>query len=185
MTLREKAEHVGTFRAIRVYLMETLARWTPTSPELEAKVLFGRHIWDTAQHADALGKRTLELRAPLHYTLRPTAAYMNVLEEVAAQTGTAERIRCFHEVIVPGLKRRHAQYMAASDRLQDEPTARILDRIDSDDARMIEESRAALGEMSHLKVADPELIERLRNAEKAVRDFVALGSGATLSRGAA
>ena len=40
-----------------VALMEIAAAWTPTTPEMEVKVLLGRHIWDFAQHADALGKR--------------------------------------------------------------------------------------------------------------------------------
>lgn len=71
LILREKAEHLGTFRWLEVFLMETLARWVPTTPEMEVKILMGRHIWDAAQHADALGKRTFELRAPLHYTLTP------------------------------------------------------------------------------------------------------------------
>ena len=53
LILREKAEYLATFRWLEVFLMETLARWVPTTPELEVKVLMGRHIWDAAQHADA------------------------------------------------------------------------------------------------------------------------------------
>jgi hypothetical protein len=56
--------------------METLAQWTPTSPEMEVKLMLGEHIWDAAQNADALGKRTRELRLPLQHSLRPVDAYV-------------------------------------------------------------------------------------------------------------
>ena len=48
LILREKAEYLATLRWLEVFLMETLARWVPTTPEMEVKVLFGRHLWDAA-----------------------------------------------------------------------------------------------------------------------------------------
>lgn len=65
LTVKERGQFVATMRHIHVWLMETLAAWVPTSPEMEVKILLGEHIWDVAQHADALGKRTSELRMPL------------------------------------------------------------------------------------------------------------------------
>ena len=53
-----RAQRIATFRFVEVRLMEIAAAWTPTTPEMEVKVLLGRHIWDFAQHADALGKRS-------------------------------------------------------------------------------------------------------------------------------
>ncbi|MBI1787417.1 MAG: hypothetical protein HYR60_07690 [Acidobacteria bacterium] len=181
LTIREKAEYVGTFRGVRVYLMEMLARWVPTTPELEVKVLFGRHIWDLAQHADALGKRAFEIRAPLHYTLRPSEEYQRLLEEISGCQGTAERIHGFYSVILPGLEKRHGDYLAHTDSLQDEPTVRILDRIQLDDARMRRESQALLAEIP-LRLADPEWPGRLAAQDSAVTQFVVPGSGVTLAR---
>ena len=43
------------------YLQTQLAEWIPTTPEMEVKVLFGRHVWDCARQADAFGKRAFEL----------------------------------------------------------------------------------------------------------------------------
>ena len=74
LSVRERADTIGTLRHIEVFTMETLARWVPTTPDLEAKVVFGRHIWDCAQHADALGRRTHELRAEAIVNSRPPAA---------------------------------------------------------------------------------------------------------------
>ena len=59
LTVQQRGDNVATFRWIEVRLMETLAAWVPTTPEMEVKLVFGAHIWDTAQHADMLGKRWL------------------------------------------------------------------------------------------------------------------------------
>src|ERR1700693_5041457 len=80
LSVKEKAEYLGVFRWIEVFLMETLASWVPTTPEMEIKVLFGRHVWELAQNADGLGKRTFEMRAPLHYTVRPLDSMATFLE---------------------------------------------------------------------------------------------------------
>src|SRR5262252_7991690 len=107
LILREKAEYLGTFRWLEVNLMETLARWVPTTPEMEVKVLFGRHLWDFAQHADALGKRTFELRAPLHYTVAPAQSYCSLLEELSAREETRDRLSIIYEAVLPGLEARY------------------------------------------------------------------------------
>ena len=44
--------------------MRVLGGWLALTPELSAKLLMGRHVWDNAQHADVLGRRLPELRAP-------------------------------------------------------------------------------------------------------------------------
>src|SRR5262247_529878 len=104
MTTREKAEHLGTFRWLEVFLMETLARWVPTTPEMEVKVLFGRHIWDFAQHADALGKRTFELRCPEHHSLAPAPEFLGLLEEAAGARTTSERLAALYDALLPAME---------------------------------------------------------------------------------
>jgi len=37
--------------------MRILGGWLALTPEVEAKLLFGRHVWDCAQHADLWGRR--------------------------------------------------------------------------------------------------------------------------------
>lgn len=160
-TIKEKADYVGTLRATRVYLMETLAAWIPSVPEMEVKVLFGRHVWDMAQHADQLGKRTYELRAPLHYTLAPADGYQEFLQRAASAQQTCERIYVFYEVLLPSMEPRIHHYLASTDRLQDEPTVRILEGILRDDARLRDESHALLAELSGLKMVDASSWDRL------------------------
>ena len=41
-SVSERGRSVATFRYISVWMMETAARWTPITPEMEAKVMMGR-----------------------------------------------------------------------------------------------------------------------------------------------
>src|SRR5687767_6908592 len=126
LTVKERGEHVATFRYIQVKLMETLAQWVPTTPEMEVKLVFGAHIWDVAQHADALGKRTYELRLPLQFSLQPSDGYVARLEELATIKQTGQRIAGFYGAMLPALGTRFRNYLHQTDALMDAPTVRIL-----------------------------------------------------------
>ena len=134
--VQQRAECVGTFRWIAVYKMELLARWVPTTPEMEVKVLFGRHVWDCAQHADALGKRAFELRAPLHFTLPPSQTFQQFLRTVADLKGTDERVHAFYDVACRSMTEHYRTYLGNTDALMDEPTVRIIELILRDYERM-------------------------------------------------
>ena len=132
MNVKQRGDAIGTFRYIAVRLMETVAHWTPITPEMEAKVLFGRHIYDYAQHADALGKRTFELRQPEHYTRPAAREYVEVLDMLRRAASTSERFSMLYEVVVPGLIRRYESYIRDTDGLLDEPSVVIMERIVAD-----------------------------------------------------
>jgi hypothetical protein len=182
LILREKAEYLATFRWLEVFLMETLARWVPTTPEMEVKVLMGRHIWDAAQHADALGKRTFELRAPLHYTLTPLPGYLGTMKKLASVEDTAGRIQAVYDVILPSLLARYQHYLQNSDSLLDEPSFRVIEGILNDYARMRKESEEVRAELRETLVFDPERAQRWSRQENAINDFVVRGTGSTLAR---
>jgi hypothetical protein len=128
-TVNERCRYIATFRHISVWLMETVARWTPLTPEMEVKVVFGRHIWEYAQMADALGKRTFELRQPEHYTIPPVDAYEALLKDIAKTESTADRVAVIYDGLLPGLIERYRNYLAATDPILDEPTLVIMERI--------------------------------------------------------
>jgi hypothetical protein len=132
LTVKQRAETIGTFRYIEVQLMETLARWTPATPEMEAKVLFGTHIWECAQHADALGKRTYELRAAMHYTQKPTEGYLAFLGSLAAVEASADRVAAMYDVTLPALATRYHAFLDATDHLLDAPSVKVIRRILAD-----------------------------------------------------
>jgi hypothetical protein len=176
-SIRDRADTIATFRWVSVHLMEMLARWVPTTPELEVKILFGRHIWEFAQHADALGRRTAELRAPLHFSLAPVNAYSAVLEELAPVKGTAERLHGLYQAVIPDLEARYHRYLDETNPLLDEPSVRIIDRILADLARLRADAAETAGARPDLRMADPKWPERLRTRALEVASFVALRSG--------
>jgi len=137
MSVPERAASIATFRFIEVKLMELVAAWTPSTPEMEVKVMFGRHIWDFAQHADILGKRTFELRLPEQHSKRAAEPYVALLQSAAELKGTSERLAALYDAILPGLERRYRAYIAATDPILDEPSIVVLERIlrDSDKQR--------------------------------------------------
>jgi hypothetical protein len=142
LDVQQRGRHIATFRHVFVRLMETAAAWTPTTPEMEAKVLFGRHIWDFAQAADVLGKRTFELRLPAQHSLAPAEGFAVALRELAALTGTAERLSGLYDLALPEVERRCRDYVAAVDRLLDGPSIVSLERILADLGRQCSEADA-------------------------------------------
>jgi len=178
LTIREKADTLATFRFASVHLMETLAQWVPSTPELEVKTLFGRHIWDFAQHADILGKRTAELRAALHYTRPPVEQYRLALDALRTESRTAERLAGMYDVILPDLEERYRRTLDAADRLLDEPSIRVLERILGDFPRWRTDRQAVARERADVAQEDPNWPARLAGQVRAVKELVDSRSGA-------
>lgn len=151
MNVKARAEAVGTFRHVNVFLMELLAAWVPSTPEMEVKVLFGRHLWLVAQLADRLGRRTRELRAPLHFSRLPAARYVKALDALAALKQTGDRLEGLYQVALPSLAGAYAAYLAQTDRLIDEPTVMIVEEAMRDIDRMRSESVQLLDEFPALR----------------------------------
>jgi len=172
LTVKERGELTATYRFIEVRLMETLAQWVPTTPEMEIKLLFGAHIWDTAQHADALGKRTYELRLPLQFSMRPSDEYFSVLEELAAAKNSADRLAGFYDVMLPALQTRFRNYLSQTDPLMDAPSVRVIERIEQDNSRMIKESKE-LREQIRIGPTNSAWMKRLAEKESAIHSVVA------------
>jgi hypothetical protein len=173
LSVQQRAEFVATFRFIQVFLMETVARWVPRTPEMEVKVLFGRHIWELAQQADGLGKRVYELRAPLQFSLRPVESYVQVLEEFARTETTPQKISGFYDVLLPGLAARYRNYLERTDHLLDEPTVRVIEKTLNEFQKMIKESEALRKELPQLRLIDKNWPAHLAKLEASEPSIVA------------
>lgn len=172
LNVKQRGDHVATFRWIEVRLMETLARWVPTTPETEVKLVFGSHIWDVAQHADSLGKRTHELRLPLQHSLEPSAECVRFMVDLAATAETDKRVAAIYDCVLPALERRFREYLGQVDPLLDGPTLRILERMLFDIARMQADCKALRSELPALASADTAWLEDLRRREISLGDIV-------------
>jgi hypothetical protein len=178
LNVKERGAAVATFRSIDVRVMEMLAAWVPTTPEMEVKLLFGAHIWDVAQHADAFGKRTAELRLAEQYSLEPCGDYVALLEDIAAVRETEHRVAAFYDVVLPALERRGREYMDSVDPLLDAPTVRILERHFSDFARMTAESREVRAEILGARTVDSAWTTELQQREASITEIVVHRSAA-------
>jgi hypothetical protein len=170
----ERCNTIATFRRISIWLMETTARWTPITPEMEVKVTLGRHIWEYAQMADALGKRTFELRQPEHYTIPAIDAYEALMKEVAATQGTSERISALYDGMIPGIIQRYTNYLAATDPILDEPSIAIMERIVVDLKRQLKDIETLRNELTLAEGAGVSIAAR----EKAITSVLAEGKAA-------
>ncbi len=178
LTITQKADTLGTYRFILVRFMETLAAWVPTSPELEVKTLFGRHIWVLAQHADAIGHRTVELRAKLHYDRAPQPPYLSAMKMLQEAAASGDRIAALYDGALPDLARRVQDYLAHTDTLLDAPTVDILRRVLADLDRMHADRAEVSAKRADLR-ADAARVNAITQAFAAARELVEYREGVT------
>ncbi len=184
LTVKQRGQHIATFRFVQVRLMEILSAWVPSTPEMEAKLLFGPHIWDAAQAADALGKRAHELRLPLQHSIAPAAAYVELLGELGAVSGAARRIAVLYDVVLPGLAARYRRYMQRTDTLMDAPSVRVIEGILATGERMVREADKLRAELPALKCDAPTWLQQFAAREESVLELLA-DDGASEARRAA
>lgn len=172
LNVKQRANTVGTLRFVSVFLMETLARWIPITPEMEVKMLLSRQVWRMAQQADRLGRRARELRAPLHYSRPPRAEYLAALKQLAAVTDTIDRIDAFHDVALSALAQAYKGYLADTDRLTDEPTVMICDQA-LDEIETMKRERMEWGdEIPKPRASDSSTLKSVRQAIAAANEMV-------------
>lgn len=127
--------------------MRCLAGWIALTPELPAKLLLGRQVWDCAQHADLWGKRLPELRAPAHVSEPPNDAFvrfMEALESREAWSETIERLTGVYRVLKPHLAETYAAHLARANPVYEPPTRRILERCLGEERQHIADGRRVL-----------------------------------------
>ena len=126
------------------YACERVARimagWIALTPELSAKLLLGRHVWDSAQHADAWGNRLPELRAHAQESEPANeafVAFMDAIEAPDAPGESVERLVGVYRVLKPHLHATYAEHLASANPVYEPPTCRILSRCIEDEVRHI------------------------------------------------
>ncbi len=142
-----------------------LGGWIALTPELPAKILMGRHVWDCAQHADRWGRRLPELRAPAQQSEPPGeefVGFMDALEQPEAFHETPERLAGIYRVLKPSLLAAYERHLAEANPVYEPPTRRILQVC-------IEEERR------HIAAGDVELSRLASTPQQATRvaDWVA------------
>jgi hypothetical protein len=160
-------------------MMRILGGWIALTPEVDAKLLFGRHVWDCAQHADLWGKRLPELRAAAQVS-EPggpaVVAAFDLIETAETPAQTVERVTAIYRVVKPHLATVYERHLAVANPVYEPPTRRIL-------LRCIEEERrhAAAGALvlERLLGHEPAGAERARQWERKLLDALGAAGGVT------
>ncbi len=174
----ESAKTVRRYRYVVERMMRILGGWIALTPELAAKLLMGRHVWDNAQHADAWGKRLPELRASAQVSEPANArlvAFMDALESAETPEQTIERVVGIYRVLKPHLLATYETHLASANAVYEPPTCRILSRCIDDERRHV-----AAGEtiLRHL-LRTPALEERARACEARLVALLEAAGGVT------
>jgi hypothetical protein len=192
LSVDDSARRIRNYRYAEERLMRVLGGWIALTPELPAKLLFGRHVWDCAQHADAWGRRLPELRAPAQESEPANdgvVGFVRMLETPEGPRQTLERIAGVYGVLKPHLVTVYARHLAAANRVYEPPTRRILARCLEEERRHAAAGAIVLGRLASDAVArervaewQRRLLEALDKAGGVTGDVVApLVDGALLA----
>jgi len=156
-----------------------LGGWIALTPELDAKLLFGRHVWDCAQHADLWGRRLPELRSAAQQSEPANERFASLLALVGGTEGphaTAERITAVYRVLKPHLATVYERHLAVANPVYEPPTRRILARCAEEERRHAAAGALVLG---RLIAADPALETRAREWERRLLAALSEAGGVT------
>jgi hypothetical protein len=183
----ELAGHLGveaTARRVRHYryaeerMMRLMAGWIALTPEVPAKLLLGRQVWDCAQHADAWGKRLPELRAPAQVSEPPGPEFVRFMDAVEAREAwgeTIERLTGVYRVLKPHLIAVYAVHLDQANPVYEPPTRRVLERCLADERRHVADGEAVLAAL----VRTPAARARVTAWERDLRDRLDASGGVT------
>jgi hypothetical protein len=177
-SVEDSARRIRHYRYVEERMMRALGGWIALTPELPAKVLFGRHVWDCAQHADAWGRRLPELRAPAQQSEPANARvveFMDGLERPEGPGQTIERVVGVYRVLKPHLVATYARHLAAANPVYEPPTRRILERCLSEERRHVAAGAVVLG----LWLGDEAARRRADDREQELVALLALSHGIT------
>ena len=176
--VEDSARLIRNYRYAVERMMRILGGWIALTPELSAKLLMGRHVWDNAQHADALGRRLPELRAPAHVSMPANpavVAFMDAVEQPERPHQTVERVVGMYRVLKPHLLAMYETHLGQANEVYEPPTRRILVRCAADERRHIAAGGVVL---SHL-IATPALEERAAAWQAGLEGLLAAAGGVT------
>lgn len=168
-SVEESARRVGHYRWIESRLFEALGGWIATVPELDVKLVFGRHCYHHAWHAELWDKRLPELREMKTDRLcvppnEALAEFVEALTEPEAPDLTIEKLVGVYRVLIPRIIAAYTYHRNATSTITDTPTIRSLDFALQDDFTDWREGEMLL----------QSLIETPTEIERAGRRAVAL-----------
>jgi hypothetical protein len=129
--VEESARRVGIYKWIEMRLFETLGGWVATVPELDVKMVLGRHCYHHAWHAELMDKRLPELREMNTTRLTQPAndamvEFIEKMREPEAPDLTIEKLVGVYRVLIPRKISAYTYHLNATSSITDAPTQRSL-----------------------------------------------------------
>ncbi len=129
--VEESARRIGNYRWTEMRLFEALGGWVATVPELDVKMVLGRHCYEHAWHAELFTKRLPELREMnVERQTKPAnaefEAFMAAVVEPEAPELTIEKLVGVYRVLLPRKIAAYTFHMNATSTITDSPTIRSL-----------------------------------------------------------
>src|SRR2546423_517549 len=105
-SVEDSARRVGNYKWTEMRLFEALGGWVATVPELDVKLVLGRHTYHHAWHAELWHKRLPELREMNtdRMTQPPNEEFVRFMEAVRepeAADQTIEKLAGAYRVLIP------------------------------------------------------------------------------------
>ena len=125
-SVRENSQRLANYRYLELQLMEMIAGWCHTTPQIASKATFGYHVYDHAQSADLLGERLEQLRSTRDSQEPGTDEFARLCETVWKLEDTVGRLTAVYRVLEPHLVSSYVYHADATDPLADTPTVRLL-----------------------------------------------------------
>ena len=163
--------------------MRILGGWIALTPEVPVKLLFGRHVWDCAQHADLWGRRLPELRSAAQQSEPANdrvVAFMDLVESRETSKATAERVIGLYRVLKPHLAAVYAKHLGDANGIYEPPTRRILQRCLDEERRHLAAGALIVGRFG----SDPEWRRRADEWEQHLMAALGAAGGITGVAGA-
>jgi hypothetical protein len=176
--VEDSARRVGNYKWTEMRLFEVLGGWVATVPELDVKLVLGRHTYHHAWHAELWHKRLPELREmnPERMTVPPNdafVAFMDAVREPEAPDQTIEKLVGVYRVLIPRKIAAYTYHLNATSRITDAPTIRSLKFALQDE---FEDWRD--GEMLLQSLIDtPEKVERATRRQSELEALVLASGG--------
>ncbi len=178
LLVTSNAQALAAFRYLERETFRLLGGWMAITPEWDVKLATGKHVWEGAQHAERLGRRLVELRAPARGTRVP-AALRDLIQAADRSTDTLDRLVAVYRVVKPYLATAYAELASRTSAVADAPTVDLLADLSPRLERQIRWGESWIGELA----TDRERRERairwqleLERHVGAIRDALAGGT---------
>jgi hypothetical protein len=175
------ARRIRNFRYAEEWMMLAMGGWLATIPELPVKTGLGKVIWETAQTADAFGRRLPELRcgrkavAASESSNHAFADFVQAVCEPERPDQSIEKLAGVFDVLFPHLIDTYEATVRATDQIADSPTIELLEEAVRRHRRHVAWGREVLDRLCDTDAAR----ERRRRRGEALREQLEKAGGVT------